>query len=708
MALLTKTAKAVKGQDCHNTNTLKKNSKEKDLPVIALIGMPNSGKTTLFNSLTGSNFKTSNYPGATVEYSLGRLVEKYAVSSANNFSAHVMDSPGIISLNPSSPDEGVTIDGLFNNPKFGLPDVVIVSCDATQLSRQLFLVKQVIDSGFKTIVALTMNDLLAKKNFEVSEAKLSDILHTPVIKINSKTKEGINSLVKKAEELFNDHSNLNYPNVAGYKSSIHRPVIPTEADVAMLYEFTEDTERKVIEHKTNKVDLDEVNKKNFHNLSRTPDKNSLKLDKVFLHPIWGIIIFTISMGIIFTSIFWIAQPLMDLIDTGFSSLSSLISEVLPKNTWYADLITNGMINGFGSVMIFVPQIIILFILLGLLEDTGYLARAAMLIDKPLTKFGLNGRSFIPMLSGYACAIPAIMAARTISNRRERYLTIMIIPLMSCSARLPVYAMLLAFVVPPDKPWIGGIGLGALYLFSIISGAVTAGIISKFKKTEEKSTFMLELPPYRVPVFKHIFKNSYYKVLVYIKQAGPIIILFSLLLWALTYFPNVDPVIPEAKLKGLTEEQITRVIESERLNTSYAATMGKYVFEPILKPLGWDWRIGVSLISAFAAREIFVSAMAITFNITDSEDNDDNFQKSILASMRDAKSPDGTKPLFTTASTIALIIYFMFAMQCLSTVAVARKETGSWKIPLTQIGLYTVMAYVLAFITYRGLNLLGVQ
>jgi ferrous iron transport protein B len=399
---------------------------------------------------------------------------------------------------------------------------------------------------------------------------------------------------------------------------------------------------------------------------------------------------------------------MDLIDAGFSNLSALVSDSLPADTWYNSLITNGIINGFGSVMIFVPQIVILFILLGLLEDTGYLARAAMLIDKPLSKFGLNGRSFIPMLSGYACAIPAMMAARTISNRRERFLTIMIIPLMSCSARLPVYAMLLAFVVPPDKPWIAGIGLGALYLFSLISGAITAGIISKFKKTEEKSTFMLELPPYRTPVFRHIFKNTYYKALVYVKQAGPIIILFSLLLWALTYFPNVDPVIPPEKTAGMTDEQISRVIESERLNTSYAATVGKNVFEPVLKPLGWDWRIGVSLISAFAAREIFVSAMAITFNITESEDDEDNFQQSILSSMKEARSPDGTKPLFTTASTIALIIYFMFAMQCLSTVAVARKETGSWKIPLLQIGLYTVMAYVLAFVTYRGLNLLGIQ
>jgi len=284
---------------------------------------------------------------------------------------------------------------------------------------------------------------------------------------------------------------------------------------------------------------------------------------------------------------------------------------------------------------------------------------------------------------------------------------MVIPLMSCSARLPVYALLLAFLVPPGKPWIAGIGLGALYLFSLVSGAMVAGVISKFKKTDEKSTFMLELPPYRVPVFRHIFKNSYYKVLVYVKQAGPTIVVISLLLWALTYFPNYDVKLSPETTAGLTEQQISKMEASYRLNNSFSAQIGKYVFEPVLKPLGWDWRIGVSLISAFAAREVFVSAMAITFNITEQGD-DANFQPSILATMRSAKTTDGTKPLFTTASTIALIIYFMFAMQCLSTVAVARKETGSWKIPALQIVLYTAMAYVLAFITYNGLNLLGIQ
>jgi ferrous iron transport protein B len=298
-----------------------------------------------------------------------------------------------------------------------------------------------------------------------------------------------------------------------------------------------------------------------------------------------------------------------------------------------------------------------------------------------------------------------MAARTIPNRKERFLTIMVIPLMSCSARLPVYALLLAFIVPPDKPWLAGIGLGALYLFSLISGSFAAAVISKFKKTDEKSTFMLELPAYRKPVLKHIAKNTYYKSILYVKKAGPTIVLISMVLWALTYFPDYNPEIDSSKTENLTGAQITKIVESERLNHSYSAKFGT-ILEPVLRPLGWDWRVGVSLISAFAAREVFVSAMAITFSITD--EDEENMQSSILQSMRQAKISGTERPLFTTASVIALVIYFMFAMQCLSTVVVAKKETGSWKIPLMQIGLYTAAAYILAFIAYNGLKLVGIS
>jgi len=678
-----------RGTSCHDDGARLTHVHNK--PVITLIGQPNSGKTTLFNALTNSHYKTSNYPGATVEYSVGKLLPKY------HFDAVLIDSPGIISLTPSSPDEEITIEALFQHPEFGLPDVVIVTTDSTQLSRQLFLVKQLIDSGFNVVVALTMIDLLERKNASVEAGVLEKLIGCPVVKINAAKGTGIRELVDKTIKTYGR------VRLDGARLKIHRPEKPTEEGIISLYNFIEEVEaRAIVPGK--KIDVKEINDRVFKYLSRKPDERSVRLDKIFLHPFWGMLIFVVSMGLIFTSIFWLARPLMDLIDSGFGLLAETAASILPENTWYNDLISNGIISGVGAVAVFLPQIVILFIFLGVLEDTGYLARSAMLVDKPLSKFGLNGRSFVPMLSGYACAIPAMMAARTIPNRKERLLTIMIIPLMSCSARLPVYSLLLAFVIPADKPWIAGFGLGALYLFSLISGATVAGIISKFTKSAGKSTFILELPAYRRPVLRHIIKNAYYKSNMYIRKAGPAIVFISLILWVLTYFPNTSPSLPIQITHGKTDIEVARLVESERLNTSYSASLGR-ILEPILKPLGWDWRIGVSLISAFAAREVFVSAMAITMSVT--EDSNENIQASLLNSMRHAKLGVTDKPLFTTASTVALIIYFMFAMQCLSTVAVSRKETGSWRIPLMQIVIYTAMAYLLAFVTYNGLKLIGI-
>lgn len=680
--------KISQGAECHQPIRKIHHGKTNDSYIITVVGQPNSGKTTLFNALTGSNFKTANYPGVTVEYSTGELIPSH------KFDALIVDSPGIISLNPESPDEKVTVHALFDHPQFGYPDIVIITTDCTQLSRQLYLVKQMIDCGFKVVVALTMEDLLEKNGYEIDLKKLEEMIKVPVTIVDSRNGKGIYSLIEKVKSVFREIQKH------GNNKQYTEPIIPSLDEVLKLYSFTEDIEKKVIHSKTEKLDIAAINEKHFGKY-KEPDKLTLNLDKIILHPYWGLIIFFVSMGVIFTSIFWIARPLMDLIDAGFVLLGSTVSSVLPQSTWYNNLITEGLIGGVGSVMVFVPQIVILFLFLGFLEDTGYLARAAMLIDKPLSKFGLNGRSFVPMISGFACAIPAIMSARTITNRKERYLTIFIIPLMSCSARLPVYALLFAFVVPPDKPWIAGIGFGALYFFSLIIAAVVAGILSKFKNTEQKSTFMLELPAYRKPVLRHVFKSTYYKASVYIQKAGPIIIAISLLLWLLSFFPNVHPKINTNITKNLSEGQITKLEDSERLNSSYAADIGRFL-QPFLEPVGWDWRIGVSLISAFAAREVFVSAIVITFSITE----DDESSKSLVYSLKDAKRFGSDEPLFTPASSVALIIYFMFAMQCISTIAVVRKETGSWKIPFMQIVLYTSLAYFFALISYNLLKFFG--
>ncbi|RMD51137.1 MAG: ferrous iron transporter B [Ignavibacteria bacterium] len=390
-----------------------------------------------------------------------------------------------------------------------------------------------------------------------------------------------------------------------------------------------------------------------------------------------------------------------MVDGFFGAAAEFVTNTYGHNV-LSDLVSEGLISGVGSVMVFVPQIIILFLILGLMEDTGYLARGAMIADKPLNKIGLNGRSFVPMLSGFACAVPAIMAARTIPSRKERLLTIFILPLMSCSARLPVYVLLLAFLTPHDKLWIAGISLAGIYLFSISSSTIIAAIINKFNKNlikdTENSSFILELPAYRMPKLKVVLRNTYLSTTAYLRKAGPIILGLSIVIWFLSSFPEYQPSVDENGNQIKVED-----VSSYRLENSYAAEMGKLI-QPVMEPLGMDWRVGVSLISAFAAREIFVSSLALIFKVT--AENDEALQESILTAMRKAKI-NGNEPLFTPSKVIGLIIFFVFALQCLSTVAVSRQETGSWRIPILQLAIYTPFAYLAAFITINLLQLFGV-
>lgn len=678
------------------TSTLTENK----IPLITLVGQPNSGKTTLFNYLSGKNYKTVNYPGSTVEYSISKILGKFSVN------ANILDSPGIISLIPSSPDEKISVDSLFSHPKFGKPEIVIVTVDSSQLSRHLYLVKQLIDANFNVIVVLTMLDILRKKNLDISENKLSDILDCKVIKIDSRSGKGIKDLLISIK---NSISEIN----------INEELLPEQQinnqkeKLLESYRHIEEIEKEVLfskesENGINNFNLDEVNKKlivlNSVRLPNKPDDFTLKIDQFTLHRIWGIIIFFLVMSVTFTSIFWLASPLMDLINDMFSILSSG-SEVLFGDTLFGNLISNGLLNGLGSVLVFLPQILILFLLLGLLEDSGYLARGAMLADKPLSMIGLNGKSFVPMLSGFACAIPAIMATRTISNKRERFLTIFIIPLMSCSARIPVYVLLVAFLIPQDKPWVGGIALSAIYIFSIFSSLIIASVVNKFQekiiKESDNSSFILELPAYRKPKLSDVLNNTFKNATQYIKKAGPIIIYLSVFLWILTYFPNTDPQVNES---GKSSKEISELKNSERIMTSYASSLGK-IIEPVMKPLGLDWRVGVSLIATFAAREVFVSSLALIFKITD---DGDNIQTSILKAMKDAQIENTGEKLFTTATTTGLIIFFVFAMQCLSTVAISKKETGSWRIPVLQILVFSSIAYILSFLTVNGLRFFGIN
>ena len=666
--------------------------------LITLVGPPNSGKTTLFNLLSGKNYKTVNYPGSTVEYTTSKIHEKYGLK------AEILDSPGIISLNPNSPDEEVSVNSLYHHPQYGSPHLVITTIDASQVSRHLLLSKQLIDSDFDVIVVLTMNDLLAKKGYRIDESVLSGELGCSVISINGRNGEGSDKLISCIRNKIEIEKSFASKSPKKVYDDISKDKLLN------LYKTIEAIEQKVITplEKVNPVNLEAANKKlqilnpTLKYGSNKPDLLTLKIDKYLLHRKLGLLFFFLIMAITFTSIFWIADPFMKIVDSSFSYLSNSASEYFGA-TWYGDLISEGIISGTGSVLVFLPQILILFLILGLLEDTGYLARGAMLIDKPLSKIGLNGKSFVPMLSGFACAIPAMLAARTISNRRERLLTIFIIPLMSCSARLPVYALLIGFLTPADKLWLAGIGLAIIYISSIIGSVLVAAVINRFNrniiKAEDNSSFILELPAYRIPKPTVVVRNSIENVKQYIYKAGPLILTLSILIWFLTYFPNHSP---RVDTTGLNKEQASQLIKSERLSTSYASELGK-IIQPVMSPIDMDWRVGVSLIAAFAAREIFVSSLAMIFRVTD---DDENLQSSILTAMKDAKNERTGRPLFNTATIIGLIVFFIFAMQCLSTVAVSRKETGGWRIPLLQILIFTTTAYLFTLITVNGIKLLG--
>ena len=662
--------------------------------LITLVGPPNSGKTTLFNLLSGKNFKTVNYPGSTIEYNSTKLLSKFEIE------ANLLDSPGIISIIPNSPDEEITVNSLFEHPVYGIPNIVIVTVDSSQVSRHLLLVKQLLASNFKVIIALTMTDILRKKGFSISHLKLEEKINCNVVQIDGRTGSGVENLVSVIKQILN---NSNYE-----KNKLVKLLPSAHAEkIISFYNEIEKIEKEVITPIASENNLKNANErlnKLSQNFINKPDSFTLKLDKILLHKIWGIIFFLLITGTIFTSIFWLALPLMEFVDEFFAVLANSASSYLGRN-WYGDLISDGLISSVGAVLVFIPQIVILFLILGFLEDTGYLARGAMLIDKPLSKIGLNGRSFVPMLSGFACAIPAILAARTISNRKERLLTIFIIPLMSCSARLPVYALLIAFLIPKENYFLGGIIFSFIYLFSIISSVTIAGIINKFNKTiireEDNSSFILELPAYKIPKLKSVVLNTVSSTKQYLKEAGPVIILFSIVLWLLTYFPNTNPKI---ETKNMSPTEIADAVQMERISTSYAAQIGK-IIEPVMTPIGMDWRIGVSLISAFVAREVFVSSLALIFKVTGDEET---LRESILNAMRNAKIEGTDKNLFTTSTALGLIIFFVFAMQCLSTIAIAKKESGSWRIPIFQIIIFSGTAYIATFITVNGLRLLGIQ
>lgn len=639
-------------KNCHPTEQKleTESALELDTNFVAFVGSPNSGKTSLFNIVTGLSHRPVNYPGATVEYAIGQSEKKFGPQ------LRVIDTPGLYSLSPKSSEEEVARKVIFEHPKYGRAGIVVAVVDATQLKRHLLVVRQLKEAGFSIVIALTMTDLLETEGKKIVSTKLSELLDSPVIEVNGRTGSGVAKLILAVREKAKSQR-------SAFRTAHEKW---TRSQFESYFESAEEIANQVIQETPQ-----------FKLMSRKRLTN--KIDKVTLQPVFGILIFVSLMTGIFSSIFWAAAPLMDFVDGFFGGAAESLLEQFPNSLW-ADLAANGVIVSMGAVLVFVPQIFILFFLVGILEDSGYLARAASLIDKPLSLIGLNGRSFVPLLSGYACAIPAMMAARTIPNKREKWITLFIIPLMSCSARLPVYGILLAFLFWDAPAWQPGIALAVIYFGSLITGAVFAGVLNILVKKDEQSFFILELPYYRRPNLRSLLKNAWSRSESYVLKAGPLIFCFALGLWALTTFPNHDA-----------------PTETERMNTSYAASMGQ-ILEPAMEPMGGDWRVGVSLITAFAAREVFIPALAVVLNTTESDD-EEQADQSLLASMRETKKADGS-PLFTWGSILALVVFFMIALQCISTTGVAVKEFGSWKAPIAQLIAFNLVAYGLAVGIYQ--------
>ena len=652
---------------------------------LALVGNPNAGKTTLFNALTGLRAKTANFPGTTVERKVGRMyLPKQIV---------VVDLPGLYSLESKSPDEKLASDALQGKLEHHAPDAALVVVDATNLERNLFLVSQILElKKLPVIVALNMMDMAHRDGIRIDVDKLRAELGCAVVPVSARNNEGLDVLRKQLSRL-----------VAG---SMPEALDHTQPDCGSCtgctfqarYEWTEKITTKV-------VDAAAVKRAIW----------TEKLDEVFTHPVAGVVIFNIVMVALFALIFWAAQIPMELIDHGFSAVGNWVSSHMSEGDLQS-LLVDGIIGGVGGILVFLPQICILFFALSLLEDTGYLSRAAFVMDRIMRKLGLPGKAFIPLLSAHACAIPAIMSARVIENSRDRLLTILITPLMTCSARIPVYAMVTALLFP-NAPLKAALVFTGAYGVGVLAALGAALVFRRTILPGESKALMIELPPYRMPGLWPAMLHTFDRAKIFVKQAGTIILVISLVLWALAHYPKSEPpasVVAMAEQaeqmekSGANEKSAELRAEADRLTAqsslqnSFAGKIGRWM-EPAIAPLGYDWQIGIGIVSSFAAREVIVSTLAIVYGVGDDAGADNS--KSLYDSLRRATRSDGT-PIFNTATCVSLLVFYILAAQCLSTTAVVKRETNSWKWPLFQIAYMTGLAYVCALVAYQVLRYLG--
>ncbi|TWR28670.1 ferrous iron transport protein B [Mucilaginibacter achroorhodeus] len=698
---------------------------------VALVGNPNTGKSTLFNALTGLNQKIGNFPGVTVDKKTG------ICQLTDGRRAEIIDLPGTYSLYPKSKDESIVFSVLAEKGSDLTPDLIVVILDATNLKRNLLLYTQVADLKIPVVIALNMMDMAKKANITIDIDLLSKRLGVPVVPIAARQEKGIEDL-KQAIAYANkvalqvdtiDVRSIAPALIADIESATQTDNPYFALQLAHQHEHLkfltteqsnqiEALEEKHAFHSQKAQAAETISRYNYINdvlydTVQTPDTAheesiSNKIDHILTHRVFGFIIFMGVLLFIFQSIFaWSAYP-MSLIEDSFVWAEGLLRNVLPAGP-LADLLIDGVVAGLSGVLVFIPQIAILFAFISILEDTGYMSRVTFMMDKIMRKVGLNGKSVVPLIGGFACAVPSIMSTRTIENWKDRMITIMVTPLVACSARLPVYTLLIALVVPNKNVWwifnLQGLALTGMYVLSLVSAVLVAFVMKFILKARERGYFIMELPVYRMPRWRNVLLSMYERSKTFVLQAGKVIIAVSIILWVLSSygpgdrFEKIEQTYSQPKYtKTMTPDSLARVISTEKLENSYAGVLG-HVIEPVIKPIGFDWKIGIALITSFAAREVFVGTMATIYSVEGDADRIDSVQDK----MRKAKNPETGQPVFTLAVAFSLMMFYAFAMQCASTVAVVYRETKDWRWPAAQFAYMTVLAYGMAFLVYHLLR-----
>ena len=692
---------------------------------VALIGNPNTGKTSVFNQLTGLNQKVGNYPGVTVEKKEG------SCKLPNGDKAHIVDLPGTYSLNATSPDEQIVTDLLLRKTKADYPDVVLVVADIENLKRNLLLLTQIKDLNIPVILAVNMADVMQRKSISIDIKKMEEKLHTRVVLVSARKGTGIAEL----KQLIQDYRQL--PTLSCVQFSQINPEyfdslaktyseenlyrhwlnlsqisetkrIKSEPEDSVKYEFINQAALKRLQQKEvilRYLFINQLLKETYKkDVSSAKDLRS-RLDRLLTHRVLGYVIFFLIMMLVFQSIYsWSSYP-MDLIDSLFSQLSGWLKESLPEGS-LTNLLAEGIVPGIGGIVIFVPQIAFLFFFISILEESGYLSRVVFLMDKIMRKFGLNGKSVVPLISGTACAIPAIMATRNIDDWKERLITILITPFTTCSARLPVYLIIIALVIP-DQSFMGlnlqGLTLMALYLLGFLTAFFSGYLLNKILKRKSRTFFVTEMPVYKVPLLKNVGLTVWEKTKSFVVGAGKIILAISIVLWFLAaHGPGEKFRNAEENVKAnyhnqvVNEDELSTAVASYKLRHSYIGIIGHAV-EPVIRPLGYDWKIGIALVSSFAAREVFVGTLATVYSVGSEN------EETIKNRMTNEIDPVTGERIFNFPTGISLLLFYAFAMQCMSTLAIVKRETNSWKWPLAQLVFMSVFAYIVAMGAYQLLK-----